>query len=88
MEKVICDWYKGDNIPVETRLPLTAEQRALAEEICKLKAQFTATFSRQQDELYEVLCDREALAELRRETAIFAQGVGFGLRLAFEALEK
>lgn len=88
MEKVIFDWYKGDNIPVEARLPLTEEQRALAREVEELKNQFTATFSRRQDELYEALCDREELAELRRETAIFAQGVGLGLRLAFETLEK
>ena len=86
MESVIKDWYKGDNIPVETRLPLTAEQRALAREVDELKKQLTDSFSRRQDELYEALCDREALAELRRETAIFAQGVGLGLRLAFEAL--
>ena len=86
MGSVINDWYKGDNIPVETRLPLTAEQRALAREVDELKKQLTDSFSRRQDELYEALCDREALAELRRETAIFAQGVGLGLRLAFEAL--
>ena len=87
MGSVINDWYKGDNIPVETRLPLTAEQRALAREVDELKKQLTDSFSRRQDELYEALCDREALAELRRETAIFAQGVGLGLRLAFEALD-
>ena len=87
MESVINDWYKGDNIPVETRLPLTAEQRALAREVDELKKQLTDSFSRRQDELYEALCDHEALAELRRETAIFAQGVGLGLRLAFEALD-
>ena len=50
------------------------------------KGRFTATFSRSQNELYEALCDREELAGLHRETAIFAQGVGLGLRLAFEAL--
>ena len=87
MESVINDWYKGDNIPVETRLPLTAEQRALAREGDELKKQLTDSFSRRQDELYEALCELEALAELRRETAIFTQGVGLGLRLAFEALD-
>ncbi|WP_368044939.1 DUF6809 family protein [Ruthenibacterium lactatiformans] len=66
--------------------PLTNEQRALAREAEELKGRFTATFSRSQNELYEALCDREELAGLHRETAIFAQGVGLGLRLAFEAL--
>lgn len=86
MESILKDWYTGKNIPVETRLPLTDEQRALAREAEELKGRFTATFSRSQNELYEALCDREELAGLHRETAIFAQGVGLGLRLAFEAL--
>ena len=65
--------------------PLTDEQRALRETE-ELKGRFTATFSRSQNELYEALCDREEFAGLHWVTAIFAQGVKLGLRLAFEAL--
>ena len=84
MKSIIKDWYTGENIPVETRLPAYRRTaRAGAEE---LKGRFTATFSRSQNELYEALCDREEFAGLHRATAIFAQGVGLGLRLAFEAL--
>ena len=86
MKSIIKDWYTGENIPVETRLPAYRRTRALARETEELKGRFTATFSRSQNELYEALCDREEFAGLHRATAIFAQGVGLGLRLAFEAL--
>ena len=84
MKSIIKDWYTGENIPVETRLP--AYRRTARAGTEELKGRFTATFSRSQNELYEALCDREEFAGLHRATAIFAQGVGLGLRLAFEAL--
>lgn len=73
--------YPGGDAPARLQT-----NSALAREAKELKGRFTATFSRSQNELYEALCDREEFAGLHRETAIFAQGVGLGLRLAFEAL--
>ena len=86
MKSIIKDWYTGENIPVEAACRLrtnSARWRGKRKE--ELKAG-SPPLSQGQNRLYEALCDREEFAGLHRATAIFAQGVGSGLRLAFEAL--
>ena len=76
MKSIIKDWYTGENIPVETRLPAYRRTARAGAGNGRTESRFTATFSRSQNELYEALCDREEFAGLHRATAIFAQGVG------------
>lgn len=86
MKSIIKDWYTGENIPVETRLPAYRRTARAGAGNGRTERPVHRHFSRSQNELYEALCDREEFAGLHRATAIFAQGVGLGLRLAFEAL--
>ena len=74
--------YPGGDAPARLQTN-SARWCGKAEE---LKGRFTATFSRSQNELYEALLRPRGACRAAPGDAIFAQGVGLGLRLAFEAL--
>lgn len=76
MKSIIKDWYTGENIPVETRLPAYRRTARAGAGNGRTERPVHRHFSRSQNELYEALCDREEFAGLHRATAIFAQGVG------------
>ena len=76
MKSIIKDWYTGENIPVETRLPAYRRTARAGAGNGRTERPVHRHFFRSQNELYEALCDREEFAGLHRATAIFAQGVG------------
>ena len=87
MKSLIKDWYTGKNIPVEMRLPQTPAQRALARDVRARERRLCALLDSGLRAQYEALADRRASAEQNREAAVFARGVGLGMRLALEAME-
>ena len=86
MEHVILDWYRGERIPARQPLPCTEQSLSLERGIRALERRLTAALTEEQAALYALLRERHAEAAVRREDAVFEQGVRLGVRFTAEAL--